>query len=101
LVPDLSHIDIVDGTPPFPPVLGGDSVYRADLLDSVTSTVRQIEAVLRHSDKTHHSATSGLAFAEEPDGAPAYQDAYEWKPVAVRVIADTETGYIGDGEVWR
>lgn len=37
---------------------------------------------------------AGLVFIEEPDDAPARQDAYEWQPVKVRIVPDDETGYV-------
>lgn len=77
-----------------------DPVYRADLVETITVTVRQIESALLKYEVPQPSV-AGLVFMEEPDNAPAYQDAYEWESVSVRVIEDEDSGYVGDGDVWR
>lgn len=75
-------------------------VYRADLIESVTVTVQQIEQAL-HSYSVPRVSLADLVFMEEPDSDRAYQDAFEWQPVAVRIVEDRETGYAGDTDVWR
>lgn len=64
--------------------------------DSVdTITVQQIERAL-HSYSVPRVSLADLVFMEEPDSDRAYQDAFEWRPVAVRIVEDRETGYAGD-----
>lgn len=77
-----------------------DPAYRADLVRDVTMTVREIESALRRYEVPRLSVV-GLVFMEEPDDAPPYQNAYEWEPASVRVTDAEESGYVGDGDVWR
>jgi hypothetical protein len=76
-----------------------DPVYHDDLTRSVAVTVRLIEQAL-HRYALPRMSMADFVFVEPPDDS-AYADAFTWERVAVRIVEDQESGYVGDGDVWR
>jgi hypothetical protein len=76
-----------------------DPVYHDDLTRSVATTVRLVERAL-HRYALPRMSMADYVFVEPPDDS-TYPDAFIWERVAVRIVEDHESGYVGDGDVWR
>jgi hypothetical protein len=98
VVPSMLTSGAVDATTPVYSAF--DPVYRDALTDSVAITIQQIQKALSEY-VIREVSLADLVFMEEPDDGPAYQDAFEWQPVTVRIVLDRESGYVGGDDVWR
>lgn len=97
VVPSMLASGTVDATRPVESAF--DPVYRDELIERVSQTVKQIEFTLERFEAARVSLAD-LVFMEPPDHS-VYATAFEWEPVEVRIIEDSESGYLGGDDVWR